>query len=64
MCASHVPATAFPATAFAIALAIVLMSLGLGASPARADCFHNGGTVADGTQVGGLICQNGQWTGG
>ena len=36
----------------------------LGAAPARADCYHNGQPVAEGTQIGGLVCQNGQWVGG
>lgn len=36
----------------------------LGASPARADCYHNGQMVPEGTQIGGLVCQNGQWVGG
>ncbi len=36
----------------------------LGAGPAMADCYHNGQTVPEGTQIGGLVCQNGQWVGG
>lgn len=45
-------------------LALACALLGAAAIPALADCFHNGAPVAEGTQVGGLVCQNGQWVGG
>lgn len=44
-------------------LAVFLGSL-LWGGAAAADCFHNGETVPEGTQVGGLVCKNGQWVSG
>ena len=43
--------------------ASLAVALALG-SPALADCYYNGQTVPEGTVVGGLVCQNGQWVGG
>jgi hypothetical protein len=34
------------------------------AAPARADCMHNGQTVAEGTRIGGFVCRGGQWVDG
>ena len=45
-------------------LALAAALLGVAAVPALADCFHNGAAVAEGTQVGGLVCRGGQWVGG
>ena len=41
---------------FALALAL----LGW-AGAAVADCYYNGQSVPEGTEVGGLVCRDGQW---
>jgi hypothetical protein len=42
---------------------LALLAL-LVAGPAAAVCYHNGEEVPEGTRVGGLVCQNGQWVPG
>lgn len=37
------------------------LALGLIAGPATAECLHNGEAVAEGTRVGGLVCEAGEW---
>lgn len=48
-----------------LALATLLaLAAGLGATPALADCFHNGEQVPEGTRVGDFVCRDGQWVEG
>ena len=41
--------------------ALLLVTMLLSAAPALADCIHNGQSYPEGTRVGVLVCENGQW---
>lgn len=40
---------------------IGLLVLLLGTGQALADCYYNGKPVPEGTQIGSVVCQNGNW---
>ncbi len=33
----------------------------LGGGPVLADCYHNGKKMPEGTRIGVLVCEDGQW---
>lgn len=41
--------------------AIAALLILFGADEALADCYHNGELVPEGTRIGSLVCENGQW---
>lgn len=44
-----------------VCFAILLIGIVLLPAVAAADCYYNGERVPEGTRVGAMVCENGQW---
>jgi hypothetical protein len=44
-----------------LASAALLIAIVLSTAPVLADCIHNGQSYPEGTRIGVLVCENGQW---
>lgn len=46
---------------FLLSAALLLVTILVATGPALADCIYNGQSYPEGTRIGVLVCENGQW---